>query len=92
MRFNYLITVPLLSAFSIASAGAQDAPLPPGSEIAARMVSHDAQRQVSLAGYAGMRRYVLVNEHMHKRAEMVRSESTRLNSSHKTVSRMPSSA
>jgi hypothetical protein len=71
MRFNYLITVPLLSAFSIASAGAQDAPLPPGSEIAARMVSHDAQRQVSLAGYVGMRRYVLVNEHMHKRAEMV---------------------
>ena len=36
-----------------------------------RMGSRDLQRQVSIAGYAGMRRYVLDNQNFHKRAEML---------------------
>jgi outer membrane lipoprotein-sorting protein len=71
MRFNYLIAVPFLFVLSVASAAAQEASIPPAHEIAARMVARDAQRQVSLDGYAGMRRYILINDHMHKRAEMV---------------------
>ena len=35
------------------------------------MLASDTQRQQSLSGYEGTRRYVLVNDHMHKRAEMV---------------------
>jgi hypothetical protein len=45
--------------------------LPPAEEIVAQMASHDLQRQVSMEGYGGMRRYVLENEHLHKRAEML---------------------
>jgi len=39
-------------------------------DVVARMLARDAQRQVSQNGYEGMRRYVLTNEHTHKRAEM----------------------
>ena len=35
------------------------------------MIARDAQRQLSLDGYQGMRRYILVNDHMQKRAEMM---------------------
>src|SRR5258708_23717266 len=35
------------------------------------MGSRDLQRQVSMEGYAGTRRYVLENQHLHKRAEML---------------------
>jgi len=35
------------------------------------MLASDAQRQQSLSGYEGARRYVLINDHMHKSAEMV---------------------
>jgi negative regulator of sigma E activity len=35
------------------------------------MGSRDLQRQGSIEGYAGMRRYVLDNQHLHKRAEML---------------------
>ena len=45
--------------------------LPSASDVVARMLASDTQRQQSLSGYEGTRRYVLVNDHMHKRAEMV---------------------
>ena len=35
------------------------------------MTAREAQRQTLAAGYHGMRRYVLNNEHMHKHAEIV---------------------
>src|ERR1700741_3348157 len=56
-----------------ASAAAADEPpsLPTAEEIVARMGSRDLQRQASIEGYAGMRRYVLDNHHLHKRAEML---------------------
>ena len=44
---------------------------PTAEEIVARMAAHDLQRQSSVDGYAGMRRYVLENNKFHKRAEML---------------------
>jgi len=45
--------------------------LPTADEIVARMAVHDLQRQSSIEGYSGMRRYVLENEKLKKRAEML---------------------
>lgn len=71
MRVHFLIGIAMLLVLSVTSTAAQDTSMPPASEIVARMVAHDAQRLAALEGYAGMRRYILVNEHMHKRAEML---------------------
>jgi hypothetical protein len=64
-----------LSAFLLISAlpaAAQDsATSPTAGEIVARMAAHDLARQSSIQGYAGMRRYVLENQKLHKRAEML---------------------
>jgi hypothetical protein len=45
--------------------------LPSASDVVTRMLASDVKRQRSLSGYEGARHYVLVNDHMHKRAEMV---------------------
>lgn len=52
---------------------AADQPQAPLSaeEIVTRMAALDLQRQSSMNGYAGMRRYVLENEHLQKRSEML---------------------
>lgn len=71
MRFNSLITISFLSLITGTSAVAQETSLPAASEVVAQMLARDAQRQQSLEGYEGMRRYTLVNDHMQKRAEMV---------------------
>lgn len=66
----YLTTLILFAAPSLCSAG--EGPNPPSAgDVVARMLASDALRQQSLSGYEGARRYVLVNDHMHKRAEMV---------------------
>ena len=70
MRSHSLIVIPAISAFAAISATAQQAPPPDANDVVARMVARDAERLTSLAGYAGMRRYILTNEQMHKRAEM----------------------
>jgi outer membrane lipoprotein-sorting protein len=58
--------------FASTVAAAEDSPKPPtADEIVARMAVHDLQRQSSIEGYAGMRRYVLENHKFHKRAEMI---------------------
>jgi negative regulator of sigma E activity len=68
---NYL----LLSAFVLISAlpaAAQDsATSPMAGDIVTRMAAHDLARQSSIEGYAGMRRYVLENQKLHKHAEML---------------------
>ena len=70
MKSHFLLPALLLLPASVA--GADDSPsLPTATEIIIRMGSHDLQRQVSIEGYAGMRRYVLDNQHFHKRAEML---------------------
>jgi hypothetical protein len=71
MRFNFLITAFLLSLIAATSTVAQETSLPTANEVVAQMLARDAQRQHSLKGYEGMRRYTLVNEHMGKRAEML---------------------
>jgi hypothetical protein len=44
----------------------------PGAElVVTRMLVHNALRQAQLAGYSGMRRYVLANDRMKKHAEML---------------------
>ena len=65
----FVILVLLLAALPLAAA---DNPEPPSvNEVVNRMVERDAQRQLSLHGYSGMRRYSLQNDHMHKHAEML---------------------
>jgi len=70
MRNHLLLTA--LFLLPAAAAAADESPsIPTAEEIVARMGSRDLQRQVSIEGYAGMRRYVLDNQHLHKRAEML---------------------
>jgi hypothetical protein len=71
MRFKSLITISFLALVAGSSTIAQEASLPVASEVVVQMLARDAQRQRSLEGYEGMRRYTLVNEHMRKRAEML---------------------
>jgi negative regulator of sigma E activity len=70
MKYHFLLTALLLISASVVAAE-DSPPLPTALEIVTKMGSRDFQRQVSAEGYAGMRRYVLENQHMHKRAEML---------------------
>ncbi len=71
MKHYFLLTVFFLLRTSTVVAADDSGPLPTAEEIVTRMGSRDVQRQVSMEGYAGMRRYVLENQHLHKRAEML---------------------
>jgi negative regulator of sigma E activity len=57
----------LLNVLSTLAISAQDSSV---TDIVARMMERDHQRQSELRGYTSTRRYVLVNEKHHKRAEM----------------------
>src|SRR5216684_9172881 len=70
MRNRFLLAALFLLPASAAAAD-ESPSIPTAEEIVARMGSRDLQRQVSIEGYAGMRRYVLDNQHLHKRAEML---------------------
>jgi MucB/RseB N-terminal domain len=70
MKNHFLLAALLLLPASVAAAD-EFPSLPTATEIVTRMGSRDLQRQVSIQGYAGMRRYVLDNQHLHKRAEML---------------------
>src|SRR5215469_1493486 len=71
MKYHLLLVTLFLLARTSAAA-AEGAGTPPTAEqIAARMAAHDQQRQSSVEGYEGMRRYVLENDKFHKRAEML---------------------
>src|ERR1700693_5546242 len=70
MKNHFLLAALLLLPASAAAAD-ESPSLPTAEEIVARMGSRDRQRQVSIEGYAGMRRYVLDNQNLHKRAEML---------------------
>jgi len=71
MKHHVLLVVVLFLLPAAALPAAQDTSLPTVSEVVERMVQRDAQRQVLTQGYAGMRRYVLENDGMHKHAEML---------------------
>jgi negative regulator of sigma E activity len=70
MKNRFLLAVLFLLPASAVAAD-ESPSLPTATEIVTRMGSRDLQRQVSVEGYAGMRRYVLDNQHLHKRAEML---------------------
>jgi len=70
MKSRFLLPVLFLLPASVAAAD-ESPSLPTATEIVTRMGSRDLQRQVSIEGYAGMRRYVLDNQKLHKRAEML---------------------
>jgi len=71
MKHSLLLVALSLLAGSSAVAAEDSAPAPTAAEIVARMAAHDLQRQSSIDGYAGMRRYVFENEKMKKHAEML---------------------
>jgi hypothetical protein len=71
MKHYFLLTALFLLRTSSVVAADDSGPLPTAEEIVTRLGSRDLQRQVSMEGYAGMRRYVLDNQHLHKRAEML---------------------
>jgi len=71
MKHYFLLTALFLFRTSSVVAADDSTPPPTAEEIVTRMGSRDVQRQVSMEGYAGMRRYVLENQHLHKRAEML---------------------
>ena len=70
MKNHFLLAALFLLPASVAKAD-ESSSLPRAEEIVTRMGSRDLQRQVSIEGYEGMRRYVLDNQHLHKRAEML---------------------
>ncbi len=70
MKYCFCLVALFLVPASLVAAD-DSPPLPTAEEIVTRMGSRDLQRHVSIEGYAGMRRYVLENQHLHKRAEML---------------------
>ena len=71
MKHDFLLSVLLaLSASPVLAAGGS-VQLPTAEEIVVQMNAHDLQRQASMKGYVGMRRYILENQRFHKRAEML---------------------
>ena len=68
---NHLLLAALIVIPASVVAADESPSLPTATEIVTRMGSRDLQRQGSIEGYAGMRRYVLDNQHFHKRAEML---------------------
>src|SRR6266849_7449443 len=71
MKYRLLLVSLIFLAGSSAVAAEDSAPAPTAEEIVARMSAHDLQRQSSIDGYAGMRRYVFENQKMKKHAEML---------------------
>jgi hypothetical protein len=71
MRYHLLLFALFLFPASSIVAADDSATLPSAEEIVTRMAAHDLQRQSSIEGYVGMRRYVLENEKLKKRAEML---------------------
>lgn len=71
MRVHFIFGA-LLLLFTGTAFGASDGSLPPDADtVVARMLGRDAQRQMLIDGYRGMRRYVLQNERTQKHAEML---------------------
>ena len=62
---------PLLLAFIVSVTAQDSTPLPSASDVVAKMMEHDNQRQAALHGYTGVRRYILENTRHRKRAEML---------------------
>ncbi len=72
MKNPFIIFGTFVLLFTAATVGvSQSDAFPSADVLVARMLAHNTQRQRQLAGYRGMRRYVLENDRMNKHAEMV---------------------
>ena len=71
MRMPILTITLLISVSTLARAQGTTSPSLSADEVVASMFARDTQREVLGAGYTGRRLYVLDNQRMHKRAEMV---------------------
>lgn len=71
MKTLTLVAVFFLLSLSPALAATDTTPSPDSDEIISKLMLHNAQRELLLKGYDGMRLYVLENQRMHKRAEML---------------------
>ena len=71
MKNHLLFTALFLLPTSAAIAADDPGTLPTAEQVMSRMAAQDVERQSSIEGYAGMRRYVLENQNFQKRAEMV---------------------
>lgn len=73
MRRQFIFGVLLLFFTAAAFAGSDGDLNPDADAVVAKMLARDAQRQMSVGGYRGMRRYVLENSKMEKHAEVLAS-------------------
>jgi hypothetical protein len=72
MKNQIIIFGTFLLLFTATAVGVSESDASPSADVlVARMLAHNTQRQRQLAGYRGMRQYVLENDRMNKRAEMV---------------------
>ena len=71
MKYLLLFAALLLLPNSSVVAADDFGQVPTAQEIVTRMGAHDLQRQSSMEGYIGSRRYVLENHRFNKRAEML---------------------
>lgn len=73
MKHRLLVSALCLIYASVAAAADDPATqsLPAAEEVVSRMAASDLHRQSSIDGYAGMRRYILENRKLRKRAEML---------------------
>ena len=71
MKNHLLFTALFLLPTSAAIAADDPGTLPTAEQVMSRLAALDLERQSSIEGYAGMRRYVLENQNFQKRAEMV---------------------
>jgi hypothetical protein len=71
MKHHFLLTVLFLVATACFTAANDLGASATADEIVARMANRDFERQASIDGYVGMRRYVLDNQKYHRRAEML---------------------
>ena len=71
MKNSFIFGAFLLLISSSAFGASNGEALPSADAVVARMLAHNAQRQTQLAGYRGMRRYVLENDRLNKHAEML---------------------
>ena len=68
---TWIVLVPILLSCSALSVGAGDSPEPNCDEIIGQMILRNRQRQALLGQYTAMRLYVLENERIHKRAQIL---------------------
>ncbi|WP_035352849.1 hypothetical protein [Edaphobacter aggregans] len=71
MKHRFIFGTFLLLFTATAFGISESDDLPSADALVARMLAHNVERQGQLAGYHGMRRYVLENDRMNKHAEMV---------------------